>query len=156
MIIRKAEEKDVERLYEMLRQVQQIHALGRPDIFKAGTNKYDRNAIRELLNKKDYSVFVADDGGVAIGYAFCEIQRTENQENLNDIKAYYIDDLCVDENYRGKGIGKELYDYVLGVAKKEKCYHLTLNVWNLNPTAVKFYQKLGMQTLKMTMEEIIK
>ena len=62
----------------------------------------------------------------------------------------------MDENYRGKGIGKELYDYVLGVAKKEKCYHLTLNVWNLNPTAVKFYQKLGMQTLKMTMEEIIK
>ena len=39
MDIRKAQEKDVDNLYYLLAEVQALHADGRPDIFKAGTNK---------------------------------------------------------------------------------------------------------------------
>ena len=40
MIIRKAEEKDIPRILELLGQVLQIHADIRPDIFIPGTTKY--------------------------------------------------------------------------------------------------------------------
>lgn len=155
MIIRKAEEKDVDRLYEMLRQVQQIHADGRPDIFKAGTNKYNKDKIREFLVNPITPVFVAELDGVAVGYAFCDIKEQKESENLRPLKTYYLDDLCVDENYRGKGIGKKLYDHVVNAAKEEGCYHLTLNVWHLNPSALRFYEKVGMTPLKSTMEKIL-
>nr|MCR4790816.1 GNAT family N-acetyltransferase [Treponemataceae bacterium] len=67
----------------------------------------------------------------------------------------YIDDLCVDENIRGQHIGKSLYDYVLQFAKEEGCYNLTLNVWTLNPNAMKFYEKCGLLPQKIGMEKIL-
>ena len=49
MIIRKAEEKDIPRILELLGQVLQIHADIRPDIFIPNTTKY--TYIRDSLNK---------------------------------------------------------------------------------------------------------
>lgn len=156
MQIRKAQEKDVKRLKEMLRQVQQLHADGRPDVFIAGTTKYTDNEIISIINNENSPVFVAvDDSDNAIGYAFCEIENFSGTHNLKARKVFYIDDLCVDQNYRGQGIGSKLFDYVKCVAKNLNCYHLTLNVWHLNQSAVKFYNKLGLTPLKTTMEEIL-
>lgn len=156
MIIRSATEKDVERLYLMLQQVQALHADGRPDIFKAGTNKYDRDAIKQILQNPKTPVFVADNGQMAVGYAFCAIKEQKESENLRPLKTYYLEDLCVDKDFRGAGLGTKLYNHVLAECKKEGCYHLTLNVWHLNESAVKFYEKLGMKPLKTTMETIVK
>mgnify|MGYP007106110978 CR=1 FL=1 len=49
MNIRRAKEKDVERLMELLGQVLQIHADIRPDIFIPGTTKYTKDEL--ALNK---------------------------------------------------------------------------------------------------------
>lgn len=152
MLIRKAEEKDVSRLYDMLAEVQQLHADGRPDIFVAGTHKYGKGKILEILKNPETPVFVAVDGGEAIGYAFCEIKKQSGSKNLRNVKTYYIDDLCVDKRFRGTGVGKELYDYALLKAKEENCHSLTLNVWHLNEKALGFYEHLGMKPLKTTME----
>ena len=43
MNIRRANEKDIPRLVELLEQVLQIHADIRPDIFIPGTTKYTNN-----------------------------------------------------------------------------------------------------------------
>ena len=49
MIIRKAEEKDIPRILELLGQVLQIHADIRPDIFIPATTKYKTDELAELL-----------------------------------------------------------------------------------------------------------
>ena len=67
----------------------------------------------------------------------------------------YMDDLCVDENSRGKHIGTKLYDYVTNYAKEIGCYNITLNVWSLNESAMKFYEKCGMKPQKIGMETIL-
>ena len=55
VMIRKAEEKDIPRMMELLGQVLQIHADIRPDIFIPGTTKYSTDELRELLkNEKTY------------------------------------------------------------------------------------------------------
>lgn len=154
MIIRKATEKDIYRLSEMLSQVQKLHADGRSDIFLSGKNKYSNETIKAIIENQNTPVYVAvDENDVAIGYSFCEIEIFHGTPNLKERKAFYIDDLCVDENYRGKGIGKALYEYSLKIAKDLNCHHLTLNVWHLNETALKFYEKMGMVPLKTTMEQ---
>jgi len=63
---------------------------------------------------------------------------------LTDIKTLYIDDLCVDQNYRGHGIGKKLYEYVVDYAGENGFYNVTLNVWADNTAALKFYESLDL------------
>ena len=98
---------------------------------------------------------VVEENGEVLGYAFCVITQHINNNILTDIKSLYIDDLCVDENARGKHIGTELYNYVLDYAKEIGCYNITLNVWSLNESAMKFYEKCGLNPQKTTLEKIL-
>jgi len=74
---------------------------------------------------------------------------------LSDRKVLYIDDLCVDENCRGQGIGKALYDYALALARETGCFNVELNVWAFNGSAVRFYEKCGMRPQRIIMESEI-
>ena len=47
-MIRKACEKDIERILELLKQVNKVHYDGRPDLFKLDT-KYTYNDLKLLL-----------------------------------------------------------------------------------------------------------
>ena len=82
-------------------------------------------------------------------------QQHINDNLLTDVKTLYIDDLCVDENARGQHIGRELYDYVLGRARTEGYYNITLNVRTCNESAKKFYESIGMTPYKTGMEQIL-
>ncbi len=155
MDIRLANLKDVKRLQDLLFSVQNLHAEGRPDVFVKDTWKYSDTKVKEIISNKNSPVFVGVIDGEVMAYAFCEIQDNTGTDNLKNLKTLYIDDLCVDEKYRGKGYGKEIYAFVKNFAKQQNCYHLTLNVWHLNQNAVKFYEKVGMQPLKTTMEVIL-
>lgn len=155
MNIRLATVKDVDRLQDLLLSVQNLHAEGRPDVFIYGTRKYTDKNVLDIIKGENSPVYVGEIDGEVMAYAFCEIKISKGTQNLKPLKTFYIDDLCVDEKYRGKGFGTKIYEYVKHKAKEYGCYHLTLNVWHLNQSAVKFYQKLGMKPLKSTMEQIL-
>ena len=74
---------------------------------------------------------------------------------LTDVQTLYIDDLCVDENVRGLGVGRALYAYVRDFAKEQGCYNLTLNVWACNENALRFYEACGLKPQKIGMETIL-
>ena len=74
--IRRAAEKDIPRLHELLGQVLQIHAAIRPDIFIAGTTKYTDEELRELIRDDAKPVYVAvDEQDICEGYAFCQLRK---------------------------------------------------------------------------------
>ena len=155
MIIRKASIKDIPTILNLLSQVLMVHHNGRPDIFKAGATKYKESELIEVIENPLTPVFVAEENASVIGYAFCQIQKKENNNILTDIKTLYIDDLCVDETCRGQSVGKALYEYVKNYAAEEKCYNLTLNVWSCNTSALRFYEKCGLVPQKYGMEVIL-
>lgn len=100
-------------------------------------------------------VFVVVQEDVVYGYAFCQLTKSHGNGAFVEHKALYLDDLCVLETCRGTGVGKLLYEFVKDFAKKQGCYHLTLNVWTCNPTAIKFYEKMGLVPQKITMEQVL-
>ena len=128
MIIRKAKEKDIPRILELLEQVLQIHADIRPDIFIPGTTKYTADELMELLKNDEKPIYVAvDEDNVCVGYAFCQLQKQPFSNNMVQFKSLFIDDLCVDQQARGQHIGESLFEHVKKEARKMHCYEVTLN-----------------------------
>lgn len=155
MNIRRADKRDMEKIKDLLNQVLTVHHNGRPDLFKANCRKYTDSELLELIKDDTRPIFVADEDGV-LGYAFCVMKETRNDNILTDIKTLYIDDLCVDENIRGKHVGTALFEYVKQYAKEIGCYNVTLNVWSCNESAQQFYEKQGLKPQKITLETILK
>lgn len=153
--IRRADVGDIDQISKLLLQVLTVHHNGRPDLFKADARKYNETQLKEIICDESKPIFVAADGDKILGYAFCIFQKHENDNILTDIKTLYIDDLCIDENSRGKHIGKSLYDYVKSFAKELGCYNVTLNVWSCNGDAIKFYESCGLKPQKIGMETIL-
>ncbi len=152
---RRADENDIPVIDELLYQVHKVHSDARPDLFRKGAKKYTDEELETLLKDDERPVFVAENDGKVLGYAFCIHQQHINDNNLTDIKTLYIDDLCVDENKRGMHIGKALYDHVLSYARECGCYNVTLNVWEGNDRAKKFYEGVGLKVQKTGMEIIL-
>lgn len=155
MIIRRAVYSDIEEINNLLRQVLEVHHKGRPDLFKGGVKKYNDQQLKEIIDDDNCPVFVAVEDDIVLGYAFCIIKQAVNDNILTDIKTLYIDDLCVDEKCRGMHIGKGLYKFILDYAKGIGCYNVTLNVWALNDSAMKFYESCGLKPQKIGMEKIL-
>lgn len=155
VMIRKANENDIQRILELLHQVNMVHYEIRPDLFKPNTTKYNEQELQALLADEQKPVFVYDDGAVS-GYAFCQITEVKDDLLLQDIKSLYIDDICVDEAARGNHVGKALFDYVREFARSVGCRNITLNVWEGNDPALAFYRNMGMQVQKTTMEIVLK
>ena len=155
MTVRFACEKDIPRMLDLLKQVGQVHHEIRPDLFRAGAQKYDEAALKRLLANPDRPIFAAEVDGKMMGYAFCILQITENDPVLCDRKVLYIDDLCVDANYRGAGLASALYNRVVAFAREICCDAVTLNVWCGNDRAMAFYKKCGLKPQKIGMETIL-
>ena len=154
-MMRRAIEGDIPQILELLRQVNLVHYNARPDVFKKAT-KYTEKELESIICDQNRPIFVHEDEfGIVNGYCFCVFIEQRGSNLLQDMKTLYIDDLCVDENVRGKGVGKKLYEYVVDHAKKEGYYNLTLNVWSCNENALRFYEKMGLVPQKIGMEKIL-
>lgn len=155
MDIRKAVSRDIPSLIDLLQQVGQVHYEIRPDIFRCNAQKYDEAALETVLQDADRPIFVAVEDGKVLGYCFCMLQETKNNPVLLDNKTLYIDDLCVDENCRGRHVGKALYDYTVAFAREQNCRTVTLNVWCGNDSAMTFYEKRGLKPRNIHMELVL-
>ncbi len=157
MIIRKAEEKDMDGINRLLMQVLMIHHKGRPDLFQGGhKKKYTDEQLKKIIQDEHTPILAAvDEQGQVLGYAFCILKQYVNDNILTDIKTLYIDDLCVDEHIRGQNIGRQLYEAAVAFAREAGCYNVTLNVWACNEPAMRFYEKCGLKPQKVGMEVIL-
>ena len=151
--IRKARQNDLGAVNNLLRQVLKVHNAGRPDLFRPEGKKYTDEELLSIFNNPETPVFVYEEAGTVLGYAFCVLQR-QDSGSLQPLTTLYIDDICVDESSRGNGIGKALFEYVRAFALERGCYNITLHVWECNHGARAFYESLGLSPQYTSMETI--
>lgn len=155
MKIIKATIKDIDQIEKLLYQVHKVHSDARADLFIAGKKKYNKEELIKIINNENTPIFVYKKENIILGYAFI-IYKIENADSLVKIKTMYVDDFCVDENYKHQGIGTKLFDFLKDEAKKQNCYNITLNVYSFNKVAKAFYEKQQLKELKTYMELIVK
>ena len=77
--------------------------------------------IRKEIEKKTYAVkFIAEIDGKAIGRAYLYLIYN----GLHESPYGLMEDVFVEEEYRGKGIGTQLVQAVIAEAKERGCYKL--------------------------------
>ena len=155
-MIRKAEKQDIPALIELLHQVNDLHADGRPDLFVHGHTKYNAQELEAMLDDEDSPIFVSlDNEGIVRGYSFSQIHRCPEGGHLKAHTSLYIDDICVNASCRGQGVGRSLYEHTEAFAKSIGCHNITLNVWAANLNAQRFYESLGLRVQKTTLERVL-
>ena len=155
MTVRLADEKDLDRVNELRRQVHALHAAGRPDIFKPGFPSELRDHAYTVLRDPDQDIAVAELDGVICGYAV--LHRFARPENPFRFGMSYldIDEFGVDEPYRRQGVATELVAFIRAYAKEKGLHRIELNVWAFNDGALAFYEAAGFGTYRRYMETFI-
>ena len=153
MNIRRANTNDTEAILGLLSQVLEVHAWIRPDVFISGTTKYSAEDLARMYRDDERPIYVAEEDGAVRGYAFCQIRPASPcPPMMVPHRVLYIDDLCVDAWARRKHVGLILFDHVKQEARRLGCDTVTLNVWEGNDAALKFYRSMGMKTRSRMME----
>ena len=94
----------------------------------------------ELRNENSRFYFALQKEEV-IGYL--KVNFGDAQSEKQDPNALEIERIYVLQQYHGKQVGALLYEQALAIAKERKAPFIWLGVWEENPRAIRFYQKLG-------------
>jgi GNAT superfamily N-acetyltransferase len=84
-------------------------------------------------------VLLAEDGGKPVGFALF----FPNYSTFLGRPGFYLEDLFVMDEHRGKGYGKALLTALAKLAVERGCGRLEWAVLDWNEPAIGFYQKLG-------------
>jgi ribosomal protein S18 acetylase RimI-like enzyme len=87
-------------------------------------------------DKPVYWAFVAEENNNIVGFALCYTRFSTWKG-----QRCYLEDLIVTENYRSKGIGKQLMDKVLQDAQEKNYHGVSWQVLDWNTNAIEFYKK---------------
>ena len=152
MIIRKAKLEEVDKIAVLLKQVSDIHSLGRPDIFKEKSIEELIESSINCINDQERNMLVAEEKSEIIGIVIYKFRDIKNNFNRIDTKTLSVDELVVEEKQRSKGVGKLLLDKIKTIAKQEKCDNIELNCWSFNIGAMNFYKDYGMKEQRVFFE----
>ncbi|MFN1835091.1 GNAT family N-acetyltransferase [Balneola sp. MJW-20] len=103
-----------------------------------------KNLIRELKEMEGEQVYLGrDESGKTVAIANCFISFSTFLAG----KTLYVHDLAVHEEYRSRGIGQQMLDFIEDQARKLGCKAITLEVLENNP-ARKLYERNGFKIKK--------
>jgi diamine N-acetyltransferase len=128
--IRNIREMDFEQIMHLFQEFANFEKL---------PQKMTNSIERMTMEKEFFHCFIAEtNDNKIVGYAswfFCYYTWSG--------KSVYLDDLYVQPEYRGKGIGTNLIHKVIDMAKENKCHKVRWQVSNWNKPAIDFYEKNG-------------
>ena len=106
--------------------------------------------ISSETHKKKIIVCIID-GNIC---AFAVLHHIKRPETPYMFERDYldIDEFCVDETFRLRGIGARMIDFIRDFAKSEGFERIELNMWEFNQDALAFYEAVGFSTYRRYME----
>ena len=152
LTVRYAAREELPRVNELRGMVNELHAQGRPDIFRPGFCEELRQRIYTLFDAPDYGVIVACDGETICGFAIAQYVDRPASAYLRPMRLYHIEEFGVDEAARRRGAGTALLAFCKAEAARLGFDRLELDVWLFNEDAQQFYRAAGFQPYRSHLE----
>lgn len=121
-----------------------IDELAKYEKLKAPTKDAKVRLKKDCLDKKLFKAYLAYSNEKPVGY--CIYYFTYS--SFLALKTFYLEDIFVLEEFRGSGIGSQLFNFCSSIAKKEGCSRMDWVVLNWNKSAIKFYKKRNAKALQ--------
>ncbi len=133
--IRLGEPKDVPQVLDLIKELA---------LYEKALHEVT-NTVESLLEdgfgpNPVYGLFVAEHQGNIVGIALHYLRYSTWKG-----KMLYLEDIVVNENFRGKGIGARLFEACLEWADQHNYNAMTWQVLEWNEPAIRFYEKYQTQ-----------
>ena len=155
-MVRFAEEKDLDRINDLRKQVNDIHVKGRPDVFREGFGEEIRDLAKEILEGESSDIIVVERDGIICGMACVDYVNRPETAYTKARSFYHVQEIAVDVKFRRQGVARELLEFMTADAKKRKFNKIELDVWEFNDSAIQFYEEIGFNQTRRWMEYEIK
>jgi len=132
IVIRDGREEDVSSLMQLIRELAEFERA--PEMVHTD----EQTTLEDWKEHKAFDFLVAVVDGEVIGISLYYPRYSTWQG-----RCYYLEDLYVKPEYRGKGIGLDLLKATAKKAKNAGAIRLDWQVIDWNEGAVKFYERLG-------------
>jgi GNAT superfamily N-acetyltransferase len=136
--IRPATRADIPQILAFIRALAAYER--EPDAVKATEAGLERDGFGP---NPFYSCLIAEHDGRAAGFALYFF----NYSTWLGRPGLYLEDLFVEPEFRGLGIGKALLERVAAVAVEKNCPRLQWEVLDWNTPAIEFYRAMGAEFL---------
>ena len=150
MEIRKATMGDAHVLRELYRALEEDAVGYQPEHFVIGTR--DDRFFLNIIESSGQDILVADDGGAAVGFIHVMIIPQKNIPCLKPQTAVYIQDLCVREDMRSRGIGTKLIRAAKAYGRANGADFIRTQVFPSNEDGLRFYERNGFREMMKTIE----
>ena len=147
MKILEAKEKDIPALFELINEVHALHINWFPKWYKKIKKDEVIEWLKKLLDDNNIKILIAFMDSEAIGYVIAKIVNREEDAFRYSAQLMEIDQICVTEKHRNRGIGKRLVEEIKGYAKKLSINTIFLSVLAKNSSAVRAYTRMGFKTI---------
>lgn len=127
--IRKANTADLQAIHDLVRELA-TYEKAEPE-FVASLADYQADFEAGI-----YDAHVAEADGKVVGMALYYMTYSTWKGRM-----FYLEDFVVKEEYRGLGLGQQLFDAFLQEAKDRKCRLVKWQVLDWNEPAVRFYRR---------------
>lgn len=94
--------------------------------------------IENLISDQRCNCIVIDDGNSAVGFGSLVTYMVPSKGEVGR-----IEDIIIDEKYRGKGLGRKLLEKLISIADEKKLSHIYLTCRPERVAARKLYESLG-------------
>lgn len=131
--IRKADERDAQTVCDFIKKIAEYEKMSD----KVVVNTED---IKEMISEKSIEVIFAENNNVAVGFAIYNFYLLST---FSGRKVMYLEDIFIDENQRGNGIGKILMQTLCKTAKEKNCCKIEWKCLEWNKNSIKFYESIG-------------
>ena len=152
MDIRALLEKDFSAVRDIVCQVHGLHVQNRPDVYR-DSDPFGRDYFEFLRSDTGTFVLVAEDGDKIAGLCIVTLREPPKNPVMKPRRVAFMEDLCVDESYRRRGVGTELFREAAAQARQRGAETLELMVWSFNTSAIEFYRRMGLMPRSIIMEQ---
>lgn len=95
--------------------------------------------MESIFEKKQAEAMIAEFNGKPIGYVLYFF----NYSTFVGRSGFYLEDIYIKKEYRGMGLGKEIFKVISKIAYENGCKRMEWSCLNWNTPSIKFYKSLG-------------
>jgi ribosomal protein S18 acetylase RimI-like enzyme len=149
--IREAVEADYDFVSPVFLDELAFHSELLPDRFQMVEETMTRKWFLDIVEHEDKALILAQLGSNVVGVLHIEIHKSPGLPFFVPRSYALVSDLAVSRPYRFRGYGRTLMKYAIEWAKDHGADAIELNVWAANQDAIRFYRRLGFETVQRRM-----